>query len=72
VVIGNVATDLFLTGTKEEIEQAVKECIDIGAKGGAYILAPGCGIPPDTPAEKIHAFMEARKKYGSYETVSAL
>jgi len=72
VIIGNAPTDLFLRGTKEEIEQAVKDCIDIAAKGGGYILCPGCGIPPEAPEEKIHYFMEAREKYGSREYVSSL
>lgn len=72
VIIGNVSTDLFLRGTKEEIEKEVKRCIDTAAKGGAYILCPGCGIPPNAPVENIHYFMEARDKYGSYEYVSSL
>jgi uroporphyrinogen decarboxylase len=72
VIFGNVSTHLFVDGTKKQIEESVKECIDIAAKGSAFILAPGCEVPPETPIENIDYFMEAARKYGSYERIMAL
>jgi len=64
---GNLASDLFGEGTREQIEEAVKNCIDTAAQGGAYILSPGCSIPEDTPLENIRYFWEAAQKYDRYE-----
>lgn len=66
VVIGNVATELFSQGTKEQIEEAVKYCIEIAAEGSAYILSSGCEVPYDASLENIRCFMEAGHKYGRY------
>jgi len=67
VAMGNVETSLFAVGTKEQIEEAVKSCIDIAAEGSGYILAPGCMIPLNAPLENIRYFWEAALKYGTYE-----
>ncbi|MFC1885938.1 uroporphyrinogen decarboxylase family protein [Thermodesulfobacteriota bacterium] len=66
VIIGNIPPLLFINGTREEIEAAVKTCLEtsVGQKG--YILASGCAIPPQTPLENLEYFMEAAKKYGRY------
>lgn len=70
VIMGNVATSLFAWGTKEEIEQAVKECIDIAAEGSGYILASGCELPLNSTVENIRHFMEAADKYGRYSNTN--
>ena len=67
---GNLASGLFGEGTKEQIKEAVKNCIDTAARGGAYILSPGCSIPDDTPLENIRYFWEAAQEYGRYDTVT--
>jgi uroporphyrinogen decarboxylase len=66
VVIGNIAPMLFATGTKEDIEAAVKEGMDSAAGESGYILSSGCAIPPHTPLENMKYFMEAAEKYGRY------
>lgn len=66
VVIGNIQPLLFGNGTKEEIEAAVKECMQTAVGERGYILASGCGIPPNTPLENLMYFMEAAEKYGRY------
>lgn len=68
VVIGNVATEIFVNGTKEQIEEAVKECIDIAAPGGAYILSSGCGVPGTM--ENVRHFLEFGRQYGHYRKAS--
>lgn len=67
VIMGNVATTLFAEGTKEAMEAAVKECIDIAAKGSKYILCSGCDIPLNSRKENINYFLEAANKYGYYK-----
>ena len=67
VLMGNVKTTLFSEGTREEMEAAVRECIDIAAKGSKYILCSGCDIPIDSRQENISYFMEAAEKYGHYQ-----
>ncbi|MDP6100192.1 MAG: uroporphyrinogen decarboxylase family protein [Dehalococcoidia bacterium] len=66
VVIGNVNTRLFYTGTKEEMEAEVKRCIDTAAKGSRFILSTGCEVPGIATEERIRWFMEAGEKYGAY------
>lgn len=51
--------------TPEEIEKQVKECIEIGAPGGKYILSSD--VPDDeTPLRSFTAVREAVMKYGKY------
>ncbi|MBW2145151.1 MAG: hypothetical protein JRG75_12250, partial [Deltaproteobacteria bacterium] len=64
-VRGNLSVELFLEGNKEQIEKAVKDCIETTANGGKYILSPGCTIPELTPMENIKTFWEAGLKYGA-------
>ncbi len=66
VVVGNVPPLLFANGTKEDIEAAVRECMQIADGESGYVLSSGCAVPPGTPLENIMAFMEAADKYGRY------
>lgn len=66
VIMGNVPTPLFAEGTKEQIDAAVKECIDTAAKGSKYVLCSGCEIPFNSRKENISYFLEAANKYGRY------
>ncbi len=66
VAMGNVATVLFAEGTKAEIEEAVKNCLEIGAKGSAFVLSSGCEIPYHSSLENVQYFLEAGRKYGVY------
>ena len=66
VVIGNVSTNLFLSDTKDDMERAVKNCIDIAAHNSGFILASGCEVPGIAPTEKIQWFMDAARKFGKY------
>ena len=53
-------------GNPEDIEKAVKKCIDDAAEGGGFTLASADGVLRDTPFENITAMVEAGKKYGKY------
>ncbi len=58
VLIGNVDTNLFYSGSKEQMEQAVKNCLDLAPKDSGYVLASGCEVPGVAPPEKVDWFME--------------
>ena len=64
-IAGNVdPVEIVMNGTKEEITQAVKKCIDIGLKAEkGYVLATGCDIPYSAPPEKVDYFMETVREY---------
>ena len=66
VIRGNLSVELFLHGTREEIDQAVRSCIETAAAGSAYILSHGCALPPDASLDSIRYYMEAAFKYGIY------
>ena len=66
VLIGNVPTECFLAESKEVMKQAVQKCLDQAPKDSGYLLAPGCEVPANAPAEKIDWFMELAEEVGSY------
>lgn len=53
-------------GTPAMVTDAAREAIEVLGEGGGLILGPGCALPPKTPAENIHALMEAAREYGQY------
>ena len=63
-VMGNVPTTLFARGTREEMEQAIRDCIQTAAEGSGYILASGCEIPLDSTVDKVAHFFDYGRKYG--------
>ena len=67
VVIGNVNTSLFFLGSKDEMEKAIKNCIDIAASNSGFILASGCEVPGVAPPERVQWFMDAAREYGRYK-----
>ena len=61
IVMGNVATSLFNSGTREEMEHAIRDCTETAAEGSGYILSSGCEIPLDSTEDRIeHYFNCAR------------
>jgi uroporphyrinogen decarboxylase len=66
-LIGNVdATGLLPTATSAQVEQAVIECLEIGAPGGGYILATDHSFHEGIPIENVLAFIAAGKRHGGY------
>ena len=66
VVIGNVNTRLFYSGSREEMEAEVQRCISTAAGAPGFIMSTGCEVPGIALPERIHWFMEAGEKYGAY------
>jgi uroporphyrinogen decarboxylase len=65
-LLGPLSTSLMVDGTPQEVEDACREAIEIMAPDSGFILGPGCALSPETPAENIHALIEAGRKYGRY------
>ena len=66
-VLGNIdCRNLLVSGTKEEVEEAVKETIEKAAPGGGYILSSSNSIHPNCKPENYIAMVRATHKYGIY------
>ena len=60
---------IFL-GDKDEMEKAIKNCIDIGASGSGFILASGCDVPGIVPYLKTYSGLWMLQ--GSLEHISKM
>lgn len=58
VIIGNVNTNLFFSGTRDEMRQAIKNCLAVAVNDSGFILSTGCEVPGVAPPEKIKWFMD--------------
>ncbi|MFO7559034.1 MAG: uroporphyrinogen decarboxylase family protein [Desulfobacterales bacterium] len=63
-LVGLIPTQLLITGTPMEVMDECRRQIDLLAKGGGFILSPGCEYPPNIPLTNAFAIVEAAKKYG--------
>jgi len=67
-VLGNIdCRELLVFGTEAEVEQTVKETIEVAAPGGGYILVSSNSIHPSVKPENFIAMVKAAHKYGAYE-----
>ncbi len=64
VLIGNLNPNFFFTGTRDEVEQAIENCISLAPEDSGYILASGCEVPGNAPPEKIDWFVELANELG--------
>ncbi len=61
---GNVdPVAVMLQGSVEDVERTCKEIIEAAGTDGAFVLMPGCDIPPDVPYENIQKFIQVAKEY---------
>jgi uroporphyrinogen decarboxylase len=66
VLVGNLdVSRLLVTGTRQEVEEAVKRAIRAAAPGGGYILS-AAHSHPHVDAERLQWMVEATHEYGSY------
>jgi len=61
-IVGCIPTQLLITGTPMEVMDECRRQIDVLAKGGGFILAPGCEYPPNIPLTNAFAIVEAAKR----------
>jgi len=65
-IVGNIPTVLLAYGTKEEIEETVREyCIRL-APGGGWVLGSSTSIMEGVNPENFVAMIRAAHKYGRY------
>lgn len=66
VIIGNADTRILLNGSREQIYNEVKRCIDIGKDCPGFFMAVGNHIPSNTPVENAlyynEVFEQMRKR----------
>jgi len=67
VLIGNVNTNLFFSGSEKDMKEAIEACIRKAPKNSGYILASGCEVPGVAPYEKVDMFMSLAKELGRLE-----
>jgi uroporphyrinogen decarboxylase len=69
VVIGNVATGVFLDGPREDLEAEIKRCLATTAALGTdgFILASGCEISTRGDLEKVKWFCKRAAELGKRE-----
>ncbi len=67
VIIGNVPTTLFVSGTPGQIEKEIRRCVDTAAEKSGFILASGCEIPPNSSKELVQHFCDYAHTYGRYD-----
>ena len=59
---GNADTRVLLYGTKEDIYNEVKRCMDIGKKYPGFVMSVSNHIPPNTPVENALYYNEVYEK----------
>ena len=62
VFVGNADTRILLGGTKDQIYNEVKRCMDIGKDCPGYFMAVGNHIPANTPVENALFYNEIYKE----------
>lgn len=60
--VGNADTRILLSGSKEDIYNEVKRCMDIGKKYPGFIMAIGNHIPANTPVDSALYYDEFYRK----------
>ncbi len=58
VLIGNINTSHFFSGTRDEMKQAMQDCLAVAPQDSGFVLSSGCEVPGVAPPEKIDWFME--------------
>ena len=66
-LIGNIHTPLLAYGSKEEIEEDIKEHLIRLAPGGGYVLSSSTSIFEGIPPENFLHMVEAVHQWGVYE-----
>jgi uroporphyrinogen decarboxylase len=71
-LVGNIdCMELLCTGSQEQVREAVRKAIEIGAPGGGYILSESNSLHPGVNPENCMAMFEATKEYGRYDEILA-
>jgi len=72
-LLGNVdCGSLLCSGSREEVEEAVIQCIRDAAGGGGYILQSSNTIHSGVKPENFIAMLETARKYGIYDPAGSV
>jgi len=63
-IMGNVPTAHFSSGSRQEMEASIRQCIQTAAADSGYILASGCEIPFNSTEDRIEHFFDYSRQYG--------
>jgi uroporphyrinogen decarboxylase len=67
-LLGNIdCVDLLPSGTPDQVEQAVIQAIEDGAKGGGLIICSSNSLHPGVNPENCIAMFQAARKHGQYK-----
>jgi MtaA/CmuA family methyltransferase len=66
-LVGNIdPAGVLMNGTPQIVETASIEAMKTGGLEGAFVLAPGCDVPPTCPSENIKAMIDSTMSHGRY------
>lgn len=66
---GNIdSVNVLLFGTPESIREATRQCLEVGAPGGGYILSTACSVAPGVPPENIRVMVETVRQFNAERT----
>jgi uroporphyrinogen decarboxylase len=62
-LVGYIPTPLIVNGTPRQVMEECKKQIDLLARDGGYVLAPGCEYPPNISLDNAFALVKAAEIY---------
>ena len=66
-LVGNLdPAAVLMNGTPDIVEKTSIEAMRTGGMDGAFVLAPGCDVPPTCPSDNIKAMIASAKTHGKY------
>jgi len=69
-LMGNInSSHTLLLGTKQDIIEETRRCIEVAAPGGGYALCSDNAVMRSVPIENCLAIPEASRKYGKYPLI---
>ncbi len=67
ILVGNVdCSQVLPLGSKEDVVNAVKDCLRAAAPGGGHFIGSSSEVVPATPLENVLTFYEACREFGRY------
>lgn len=61
ILIGNIHSDVIAHRSPEEIAQATRACVEIGARAPRFVVNIGGGITHDMSPQSLEAYLKVRK-----------
>jgi MtaA/CmuA family methyltransferase len=66
-LVGNIdPAGILMNGTPGDVKKACLDAMRTGGRDGAFVLAPGCDVPPTCSSENIIAMIESARRLGMY------